>query len=214
MKDKLKQIIGKILTTTKILPLVLLYLKTSYLKEEGWQKSALEKLPIDKNGLPIPWYTYPCIDFIKSHLKKKVNVFEYGVGNSTIWWSKFAKDVISCEHNKSWIENINPHPKNIKINYKNLDEGYVDFIKNFENYFDIIIIDGRKRNECMKNCLIGLKKDGIIILDDSEREKYEEGCKYLSSNGYKRIDFWGMRPIFQEKSSTTIFYKENNIFEI
>jgi len=170
----------------------LLYLKTSYLKEEGWQKSAIEKSPVDKNGSPIPWYTYPSIDFIKSNLKKRVNVFEYGAGNSTIWWSKFAHVVISCENDKSWIEKIKPHPENVKINHRNLDNGYVDFIKNFKNYFDIIIVDGRKRNECMKNCMIGLKKDGVIILDDSERKKYEEGCKFLTSHGYKKIDFWGM----------------------
>ncbi len=214
MNKKSKHFIRKLLSITQILPFFLLNHKTSYLKNEGWQKSTIANSSIDINGESIPWYSYPCLDFLKSRIKNNMSIFEYGSGNSTIWWSKFSKNVIACEHDKLWIEKIKPLPTNVKIIHQNLDESYSETILRYNNYFDIIIIDGRKRNECMKNCIHALKKNGIIILDDSNREKYEEGCSYLKSIDFKRLDFWGMKTIQPNKSCTTIFYKQDNIFGI
>lgn len=41
---------------------------------------------VDKDGNPIPWYTYPAIEFLNSLDFSSKNVFEYGTGNSTLWW--------------------------------------------------------------------------------------------------------------------------------
>ena len=209
-----KKIILNLLNILRIAPYFLLAYKTSYLKNIGWQKSVLSKSSIDKNGSPIPWYTYPILDFLESRLINNITVFEFGSGNSSFWWAKHTSKVISCEHNPIWIEKIKPLPDNVEIFYKNLDTDYTDFIQEYENFFDIIIIDGRKRNECIKNCLNSLKKNGIIILDNSERIKYETGIQFLNSNGYKQLDFWGMSPSVHIKSCTSIFYKNENFLEI
>lgn len=80
--------------------------KIPYLKETGWLESRQKMRSFDKNNNPIPWYTYPFLDFIDPRLGKKMKIFEYGCGNSTLWWAKSAEEVISCEHNKIWVQEM------------------------------------------------------------------------------------------------------------
>ena len=209
-----RRIILNFLNILKISHIFLLSYKISYLKDVGWQNSVLKQSSIDKNGSPIPWYSYPLLHFIESRLTNEIIVFEFGSGNSTIWWAQHASKVIACEHNQFWIEKLKPLPKNVEIFYKNLDVDYTYFIKEYKEYFDVVIIDGRKRNECIKNCLLSVKKNGIIILDDSERIEYEEGILFLTSCGYRKLDFWGMTPSTATKSCTSIFYKDQNFLGI
>jgi predicted O-methyltransferase YrrM len=63
--------------------------------------------------------------------------------------------------------------------------------------FDLIIIDGRARVECMINAIPKLKKDGLLVLDNSERERYKYIFKYLqdwelanTTNGLTVTSFW------------------------
>ncbi len=76
---------------------------------------------------------------------------------------------------------------------------------------DLILRDGIS---CSKNFLTSIKKDGVVILGNSDRKSYEEGYNYLSRNGYKRIDFEAMGPVNVDSWCTSIFYKDNNCLEI
>lgn len=38
-----------------------------------------------------------------------MNVFEYGSGSSTLWWSKLGASVISVEHDEYWVAVINAY---------------------------------------------------------------------------------------------------------
>ena len=194
------------------------YLSKWYLQDEGWTKSAIERMPIDREGKEIPWYTYSSIKFIKNRIDGKFKVFEYGSGNSTIWYSRRVKKVVSVEHDKAWFCSVkNKLPKELNINYvfKDLDsKEYERYILNFQKEFDIIILDGRNRVNCCMNCLDALKEDGIVIWDNSDRTKYSDGFDFLTSNGFRRIDFWGMGPIVPFATCTSLFYRSANCFKI
>ncbi len=84
----------------------------------------------------------------------------------------------------------------------------------FDTEFDIIIVDGRDRVNCIVNAVGNLKEDGVIILDDPERKSYGDGIKLLINKGFKRIDFWGISPGLFYKKNTTIFYKTKNCLDI
>ncbi|HUQ21233.1 MAG TPA: hypothetical protein VM099_16555, partial [Gemmatimonadaceae bacterium] len=43
----------------------LLQLLNGILVQYGWLKSLIGGKPVDKDGMPVPWFTYPAIDFIK-----------------------------------------------------------------------------------------------------------------------------------------------------
>ncbi len=188
--------------------------RIEYLKERGWKESFVKKQAITQKGSPIPWYSYPVLDFLKQTLKNNLKIFEYGAGNSTLWWVNYASELIVCEHEKEWIKKIGTLPANMKIIHRNLDEGYSELIKDYHKYFHIVVIDGRKRNKCIENSIDSLLPDGIIILDDSNLDKYIDGCNFLASLGFKKIDFYGMGPISPITQCTSIFYRSGNILGI
>jgi len=80
--------------------------------------------------------------------------------------------------------------------------------------FDIIIVDGIYRNECLIESVSYLSESGVIILDDSERQEYSEGISKVLGNKFKRVNFWGISPGYLYRKSTTIFYKNSNCINI
>ena len=63
--------------------------------------STIQYSSVDKDNNPIPWYTYPAIEYLKQLDFSEKSIFEYGSGNSTIFWSKVAKSVISVENDEN-----------------------------------------------------------------------------------------------------------------
>lgn len=58
------------------------------------------------------------------------------------------------------------------MGYEDLDfSNYEKKIKEINKKFDLIIIDRRARSSCLKECLKHLKKNGIVIFDNSFRKK-------------------------------------------
>ena len=183
----------------------------------GWLRSVKEGLPVDRAGNCIPWFTYPAISFLKTRVKSEMVVFEYGSGNSTLWFSNHVLNVTSCEHNIQWHNSFKRRiPSNVDYFYQELIYGgeYSRIIMKYEKKFDIIVIDGRDRVNCVKNSLGALKDTGVIIWDNTDREKYIKGCLYLTQNGFRRLDFVGIGPVNDYEWSTSIFYMDNNCLGI
>ncbi|MFB5085896.1 hypothetical protein PGC35_01555 [Psychrobacillus sp. PGGUH221] len=187
--------------------------KYNYLEESGFYRSINEMNSIDQNGNPIPWITYPCIEFISGRVNQNMNVFEYGSGNSTVWWSKRVNKVFAVEHDQEWFEKVvkETEGSNVQVIFKELvyDGEYSREITKYKE-IDIVVIDGRDRVNCAINCINSLSKKGVIIWDNSDRESYEQGYHFLKENGFKRLDFIGMFPMYDFKSQTSIFYKNEN----
>lgn len=216
MIRKLKNIIWKILIKLKIGGIIQLLL-ASGLKDDGWFESFNTKKSIDKNGNPIPWCTYSFIKFIEPRLKKDFTVFEYGSGNSTIWYAKRVKQIISVENDEDWFKVVSKLlPVNAKLIYikSDIDGEYCRSIINQNNKFNIIIIDGRDRINSIKFSVNQLTDDGIIVFDNSQIEKYKEGLDLLYSMNFKKIDFIGSLPIVSHDNQTSIFYRDNNCLNI
>jgi len=212
----LRKFIWKLLRISKLAASVQLILESALI-DDGWFKSYYKKESIDKGNNPIPWNTYPFIKFIEPRLKKNFNVFEYGCGNSTLWYSKRVNSIVAVENDKDWFEKIKSQlPDNAKIIYKDLEyEGeYSAEVLKYSEHFHIIIIDGRDRVNSVKNSLGKLTEDGIIIFDNSELSQYKDAMNILSQSNFRRIDFWGISPITAHNTCTSIFYGKNNCLKI
>lgn len=72
----------------------------TYLKPRGYLTGNVT----DGAGKPIPWYTYPAVDFLEKLVRPEWSVFEYGAGNSTLWWRERCKRVTSVEHDREWTD--------------------------------------------------------------------------------------------------------------
>jgi hypothetical protein len=187
-----------------------------YLKEKGLIKSLIGKMPVNQNSEPIPWLTYPFIDFFVPRLDQTLNLFEFGAGNSTLFFSKYVKNITSVEDNKEWAMLLkNKLPENcVLIVADRTKEHYLSGLSSQKNKQDIIIIDGLFRNEYAGESMKYLTDGGVIVFDDSNRDIYSEAFCALQEGGFKRLDFWGLMPGSVRNNCTTLFYRENNCLGI
>ncbi|TVR12616.1 MAG: FkbM family methyltransferase [Balneolaceae bacterium] len=189
--------------------------RKSYLRNSGWFKSFRSGKSVDLNEHPVPWFTYGVNELLEKRLQKELTVFEYGSGLGTLWWTKRVKSVTAVEHVKSWFDEISEKmPQNVHLLFRELGENYINAISEGEHPFDIIIIDGRERNKCAAAARNHLSKRGVIIFDDTNREKYSEGITLLKESGFRQLPFKGFSPIEFMECETSIFYRDNNVLEI
>jgi hypothetical protein len=208
---------GKTVNLDKPTLVGLAALHDGFLGESGWFETFGQGLSIKKNGEPLPWFSYAAIFFLEPRLKKIMRVFEYGCGQSTLWWAHRVAIVHACEHDAKWFDLMRARiPANVDLRSVAFEENgaYCRNIAEFNNRFNIVVIDGRDRVNCAKNCLEALTRDGIIIWDDAEREKYREGYDFLAANCFKRIDFASLAPGKTYQQSTAIFYRADNCLGI
>lgn len=192
--------------------------KDSFFVTTGFYLSFLKRVPcrlVDNKLVYLPWLNLPIIAFLDQRIRKSHKLFEFGCGYSTLYFSNLAKNVVSVENNLIWFNRISKmlmqkDIQNVSIIHKELSNGYAKCIKSFSEEFDIIFVDGRHRVDCIKNSIGNLSSQGVIILDDAERNKYSNGCDFLQKNGFRRLDFWGLKLGATVFKPTTIFYKDNN----
>lgn len=88
-------------------------------------------------------------------------------------------------------------------------EKYVKAIDTFpDNHFDMVIVDGRTRNCCIKRAIPHIKKGGYLIVDNSDRKYYLAGFPELNdASRWQKTEFEG--PVFfQHAFSKTSFFKK------
>lgn len=190
----------------------------SYLVKTGYIKSFRNFEPLDSKGQPTPWMNYAFLDFLEPRLHKHLKVFEYGSGYSTIYFSDKVQSVYSVEFDEEWYNKVKEklqNRQNCHIFYYPSKQEYINaFSKYSDLNFDVIIVDGRDRVECIKQIIDSLADHAVLILDDSWKEKFEETFLFMKNKGYKEISFSGIKAGSIIREQTTVFYKENNILDI
>jgi hypothetical protein len=214
MSRFLKNIVWSGLNQINLGGSVQLHLKSA-LKEYGWFRSFKEKQSVDAQGRPLPWYTYPFIFFLESRIKPDFNVFEYGSGNSTRWYGARVKKVVAVEHDFQWVQMISSNlPANSEVLSRERGDAYIHAVKEKNSLYHLIAVDGRDRVKCVEAAVEFLTPDGVLILDNSERERYQKAKSVMAAKGFRSIDFRGMIPIVGHESCTTIFYRDGNCLNI
>ena len=190
----------------------------AYLVETGYIKSIKNFEPINKDGDPIPWMNYSFLDFLEPRLKQTMNIFEYGSGYSTLYLSDKVGSVTSVEFDKSWFDKMKitlDGSDHCNVIYRPGQQEYIKAIKEFDDErFDMIIVDGRDRTECMKHILPFLSDEGVILLDDSWQTKFDGVFEYFKENGFRELSFTGLKPGGMIVEKTTVFYREKNVLGI
>ncbi|AQG81588.1 hypothetical protein AWR27_21115 [Spirosoma montaniterrae] len=206
----------------------LLFDRKGYLHQSGWLRSVRRMQAIDVTDCPIPWLSYPFIEFIEPRLNKFMNVYEYGSGNSTRWFAKRVGLIHAIEHSLDWYNTIKGNlPDNAILVYEPLelkadyhDMAFMDVndetpyslnIKTRNLLYDIVIVDGVNRNNCIANSIGCVSSNGVIIVDNLEYSgQMQAGLNLLKDAGFKRLEFWGLSPIVYTKTGTGLFYRPDN----
>ena len=176
----------------------------------GFSRSAAIRACVDKDGSPIPWYTYTAIEFLSQFCYKDLSVFEYGSGNSTLYWSARAAQVTSVEHNPQWysqMQRVYADRGNVACILQPDSERYVSSLS---QKYDVIVIDANWRDACSACALQYIKEGGMIIIDDTERSlsdpEYQRALKLLEEDSrFIRVDFSGFAPLVDYTKTTTVF---------
>lgn len=103
------------------------------------------------------------------------NCLEWGSGNSTYYFPRkhrFIKLWFSVDDDENYLNYIEGDLlENTRITLAKDKESYLDCVK--ERKYDFILIDGSYRMDCLKMAFKVLNKDGVILLHDSGRVKYD-----------------------------------------
>jgi hypothetical protein len=181
--------------------------------KQGQLRSIKNSIAQDSEGNPIPWYTYPAIEYLNSFDFSRCNVFEFGSGNSSLYWALRCRRVVSVEDNQDWYEVVNKKKfANHTLIYRKTEVEYVSALTEQNNNFEIIVIDGNHRLSCSIAALEKLNEEGVIILDNSDRALEKECGQLFRENGFIEIDFSGFGPINGYCWTTSIFLKSAKLF--
>lgn len=175
----------------------------------GHWRSSLHSKAIDTAGQPLPWYTYPAIDFLKARTFSDKTVLEFGGGQSTLWWAARAKHVTTIEGDLDWHQYLKDKmPGNVALHHVPEDspakaEETVRNLISQSGKIDVVVIDGHYRQTMLEIAFDVIAPRGCIIIDNSDGYHMFEALKDRNCH---RIDFFGFSPGNSQRHCTSIVY--------
>ncbi|MBI3869138.1 MAG: class I SAM-dependent methyltransferase [Verrucomicrobia bacterium] len=179
--------------------------------ETGHLRSCLYSRAMDRYGSPLPWFTYPAIQFLCAKNFAHRSILEWGAGQSTRFWASRAESVTAIEGDEKWFKALkNDLPSNVKLHLVKLDLSDVP-PGVIEKKFDIVVCDGLDRFLCAQKSINLLKEGGAIIIDNSDgNQGTRPGFGFIElyrDAGFSRIDFYGYPPGNTVQQCTSVFFK-------
>jgi len=190
-----------------------------YLRGSGWWESVKTKRPVNASGEPLPWYSYPFIHFLEQRLRARdlshLRVFEFGSGNSTLWWAKRVSTVLAVEDSRHWYEYVcKKLPKNVNYQLAETEAQYVACLSQSASSFEVIIMDGSYRERCLEHATEHLTDDGVLVVDNSDWASLAESLSNLERRGFRRLEFYGLGPMNGHPWGTSVLYRGMNVLGI
>lgn len=171
----------------------------------GFARSAREGFPVDAKGAPLPWYTYPAIEYLSQLEIAGRRVFEYGAGHSTLFWKARGARVVSVESDPGWHARLAARDPALRLLLCERRDEYVSAIADGEGPFDLIAIDGRWRRACAAAAPAHLAPGGLIVLDNGDL--HPRSARTLRQAGLFQIDFSGFGPVNPYTWTTSLFLR-------
>lgn len=136
-----------------------------------------------------PMFVHEAILKLEELIEPGWHVFEWGSGSSTLWLGAdmMVAHAVSVEHDAEWYEKTRDELEryfvdNVELAHADLGGPYEDYIKSYPPaHFDLILVDGRNRANCLANAIPKLKPGSIMVLDNSERDQYQWAVALLDS---------------------------------
>jgi hypothetical protein len=214
--------------TAPAMPRRLLPFDTALLRPRNWKspvsaaralwfdyahvRSAMAGRPVDAEGQPLPWYTYPAIEYLRQLDFSDKTVFEYGSGQSTLFWSAAANRVVSVEEDEVWHAKLAGQlPANCELILETDLARYPEVIRRFGDGFDVVVVDGaargRTRLKCSREAIQHLHPGGLVILDNSDW--LPESSRLLRESGLLQVDMTGFAPLIGHTQTTSLFFERS-----
>ena len=184
-----------------------------HLNAAGWDRSCREGRPVNKSGDPIPWMNYEVNSVLDDRLTEGLRIFEFGSGYSTMFFSARVESVTSVEFDRSWFNLTTALVgANAEVIFcaEDIDGAYCRAASSVGGPFDLIVVDGRDRVNCIKQSAALLSAGGVMVLDDSHRPRFDEGVEFMQRLGFHPLQLSGFKPSVTRPHATTVFIRSGN----
>ena len=175
-------------------------------KGQGHATSRRTQTCVDAAGQPIPWFTYPAIEYLRQFDLRDRRVFEWGSGNSSLFLAQRTKEVRSIEHDRAWAERATEKLSNLRVEWVPPD-AYAEAIDRDDSIYDLIVVDAVERPRCAAAALKHLAPGGLVILDNADW--FPNSAKTLREAGLLQVDMHGFGPINDYTWTTSFFFSRD-----
>lgn len=172
----------------------------------------IDGMPVDGAGNFQPWLTYPLIEYLNGFDFSEKDVFEFGSGASTMFWSARARTVVSVEFDSGWYETLkNRVPSNVTLLHEADGHRYSQTPNALlPRRFDVVVVDGAERYRSARTAIDVVSPGGMIILDNAEW--YPHTADMLADAGLIEVRFSGFSPINAFTSTSSVFLSRDFSF--
>jgi len=162
-------------------------------------------------GEGLPWLTFAAISFLEVHLRFYHRVFEWGGGGSTVYFTGRCARVVTVEDNPYWFGQIPPSENwsgflrrcNVVVGV----DDYVFAVSLFGQPFDLILVDGLARPDCIRAAPAYLKPGGLLVIDDAQRPEYREAIDGILDGFSVELSDYGPTPFHPDFKISLILRK-------
>ena len=173
--------------------------RTAFSDLQSWLTTTLAGNDLPRLCGRSPWLSLPAVRWLEAHIHKSMRVFEWGSGNSTMFFARRTERVVSIEHDQNWFGRMSQELASRRISNVNLHfypttisggpgGGYSDYVRSIRQYddasFDLILVDGRARCECLRLARKKVRPGGCILLDNAELPKYSGATRLFNQPGW------------------------------
>lgn len=115
------------------------------------------------------------------------DVLEFGMGGSTVWFSQSVRCLLSIEEVGSWADEVANYIESIQEKCTAIalskvvipNYSIIDVLHN--ESFDLVLIDAKNRTRCAILADRLIKPGGVLILDNSDRDRYKPIFQYYKN---------------------------------
>lgn len=169
----------------------------------------------------MPWLSYDGQRDIAAHLTPVSSVLEFGSGMSTRWLAQRAGAILSFEDAAPWYRRVRaqlPDSPNVRYVLATTQAEYLAVPEG--ELFDLVLVDGRWRDQCVEVGLRHLMPGGVLYLDNSDKGS-DDHCgdvplavslihRVAAQNGWELREFTDFAPglFFAQSALMLVKHKE------
>ena len=155
------------------------------------------------------------LDAMNKQSDIRPNVFQFASGHATLWWCSRATLVVSVEDNKQLHSDLTQNKSdNVSDQFARTRGSNIDALSKQKSQFDLLVIDGSHRKDCIENCFNKLSDNGVVAVDSSHWVGLKTCLSMFEERVFRQLEFYGIGPRNGQLWDTSIFYRSNNLFGI
>jgi hypothetical protein len=172
-----------------------------------WRSMRHRRTPL---SLALPWLTFDAIRALEVPLRRPgCRVYEYGSGHSTLYWAKRGAQVWSVEADREWygrgLAALKAWPQ-VVLRHAPDRASYVHSIDQVPGDFDIVLVDGEHRLECLDAAVDRVKPGGLLVVDNTDWHWFADVDRHVPAGWPKQVHA-GCAPFIGYPSQTTVWQR-------